>query len=133
MLVKATQIGYYGHLRRRAGDVFELKPVKGKKVTLSIEEQFSSKWMRKLNEKQIAQFEAEQAEKNQLEDEDLEEGSANDDAEEMALAGHNAKKAAEVASKPVQLTKAQKAAATKAAKAAKKADANEEIVDSSEA
>jgi hypothetical protein len=37
--VQAKQDGYYGHIRRRAGDVF----------TIAKEEDFSTKWMRKVD------------------------------------------------------------------------------------
>lgn len=62
MKVRATQAGYYNHIRRRPGDVFTLAPVKGTKVTLhkdgreerkehtfSAEEQFSERWMEKVS------------------------------------------------------------------------------------
>lgn len=71
--VRATKDGYYGDARRRAGDVFTLVPIEGtfhEKVldaagdpkrdaggyvytevekTLSAEDQFSSKWMEKVD------------------------------------------------------------------------------------
>lgn len=51
--VRATELGFYNHLRRRPGDVFTLRPYKtmqvenGKKVEVivSAEHQFSKKWM----------------------------------------------------------------------------------------
>lgn len=49
--VKATQLGYYEHKRRREGDVFTLVERKdrfGKIMTAK--QQFSSKWMKKVNE-----------------------------------------------------------------------------------
>ena len=69
MKVKAIELGYYDHKRRRPGAVFELKPVKalimdpkskfekplldkdGKKQyeTVSVEKQFSKTWMEKVN------------------------------------------------------------------------------------
>jgi hypothetical protein len=52
MRVKATRIGYYGHRRRREGEVFDLAPRKilkdGKEVVLSPEQQFSNSWMEKV-------------------------------------------------------------------------------------
>lgn len=41
MKVKATQLGYYNHQRRREGDVFQLND----------EKSFSSKWMEKVEAK----------------------------------------------------------------------------------
>lgn len=100
MLVKAIQMGEYGHLRRRPGSVFELKPRKMKNgAILSVEQQFSPKWMKKLNDKQIAQFEAEQAAKNESEDADLLDDGAQDEAEQIAMAGYKAKEEAEAAVK----------------------------------
>lgn len=132
MLVKATQTGYYGHLRRKAGQVFELKPVKGKLVTLTPEQQFSAKWMRKLSEKQATQYEAEMAEANDVGEDDIDEGA--NEAEAIALAAHSAAKAATAQVAPAkQLTPAQKAAQTKAAKAAAKAVKDEPITDSADA
>lgn len=53
MKVKAKRIGFYDYARRREGDVFTLKEIKGldrdgKSVTYSAESQFSEKWMEKL-------------------------------------------------------------------------------------
>jgi hypothetical protein len=56
MKVRALRIGYYDHVRRREGDVFELKPVKGHKReggklvphVFTVEEQFSHVWMEKV-------------------------------------------------------------------------------------
>jgi hypothetical protein len=39
--VKAMQLGYYGHRRRREGDVFEIES----------ENEFSKRWMKKLDAK----------------------------------------------------------------------------------
>lgn len=39
MKVRATQLGYYGHARRRPGDIFEVEN----------EKQFSKKWMERLD------------------------------------------------------------------------------------
>lgn len=132
MLVKAIQTGHYGHLRRKPGSIFELKPVKGKDVTLSPQDQFSKKWMRKLNEKEIAQYNAQQAAANDVGEDDIDESEmANAEAENMALAAH----ASSHPNKPVtaQLTKAQKAAATKAANKAKAAQKEEQMTDSADA
>lgn len=45
-------VGYYGHLRRRGGDVFVLQPIKtirkGKPVVIPVEKQFSERWMEKV-------------------------------------------------------------------------------------
>lgn len=57
MKVRATKTGYYDHLRRREGDVFELKPIDGHKVVnnklvkhhFTVEEQFSPNWMEKVD------------------------------------------------------------------------------------
>lgn len=44
--VKATQLGYYEHKRRRAGDVFVLIPLKDKNGNvITARQQFSKKWM----------------------------------------------------------------------------------------
>lgn len=132
MLVKATQTGHYGHLRRKPGSIFELKTVKGKNVTLTPEEQFSKKWMRKLSEKEISQHQAQQAAMNDIGEDDLDEGA--NEAEEMALAGHSqAKEATKAVAPAKQLTPAQKAAQTKAQKAAAKALKDEQITDSADA
>lgn len=58
MKVIATQLGYYGIKRRREGDEFELVPVTGlvkdpktdelTKRVITPEEQFSPKWMKKV-------------------------------------------------------------------------------------
>jgi len=62
MKVRALQNGYYNHLRRREGDVFELVPIKGHKRIrnedtgqeklvehlFTPEEQFSTRWMEKV-------------------------------------------------------------------------------------
>lgn len=46
MKVRATQLGYYNHVRRREGDVFtlvEMKDADGNQI--SAEDQFSQRWM----------------------------------------------------------------------------------------
>lgn len=44
--VKATELGYYEHMRRREGDVFELVVKKDKNgKVISPMEQFSKRWM----------------------------------------------------------------------------------------
>jgi hypothetical protein len=65
MKVKATKLGFYGHKRRREGDVFELVPYKVQKLdaegkvvfddkrkpvleTISPEAQFSDSWMSRI-------------------------------------------------------------------------------------
>lgn len=130
MLVQAIQMGYYGHLRRKPGAKFELKPVKGKSgLVVPAEAQFSSLWMRKLNEKQAAQFREDQEELDKedgYDDLDL-------DAVEQKEVKTEESAAFEAHSKPVQLTKAQKIAATKAANAAKKAQSMKPATDSAEA
>lgn len=60
MKVRATQLGYYDHRRRKPGEVFELIEVKGftkdpktekvSPLTLSPEQQFSENWMEKVDE-----------------------------------------------------------------------------------
>lgn len=54
MKVQATKLGYYDHKRMREGEVFELSPIKGLRngepKTYSPEEQFSDKWMEKVND-----------------------------------------------------------------------------------
>jgi hypothetical protein len=59
MKVRATQLGFYRLVRRRPGDIFELKPVKGVKMdrqgnrtpyVFSAEEQFSPRWMEKVED-----------------------------------------------------------------------------------
>lgn len=52
MRVEAIRLGYYDLVRRKPGTVFELKTVKGldkegKPISLTPEQQFSSKWMKK--------------------------------------------------------------------------------------
>ena len=50
MKVRATRTGYYGHKRRREGEVFDLNPVKNKKGTvIPAEAQFSDVWMEKVD------------------------------------------------------------------------------------
>ena len=57
MWVRATALGYYDHKRRREGAVFELKPITRKRlqkdgttkdVTIKPEQQFSERWMEKV-------------------------------------------------------------------------------------
>lgn len=63
MLVRATQKGYYNLKRIKEGEIFELVPIEGLykddskpgeakpvKKTWTPEEQFSSKWMEKVDE-----------------------------------------------------------------------------------
>lgn len=54
MKVRATQVGYIYHRRRREGEVFELKTIKGHKqdkdgrlkpIEITPEQQFSARWM----------------------------------------------------------------------------------------
>lgn len=60
MKVQATQLGYYQHIRRKEGAIFDLVAVKGKDkdgnpIVLTPEEQFSKKWMMKFeDEKPVA-------------------------------------------------------------------------------
>lgn len=57
MLVKAIRPGYYDLKRRREGDVFELKEIKGfkrvgeklEKYTITPEQQFTDTWMEKVD------------------------------------------------------------------------------------
>lgn len=58
MKVRAKKLGYYDNKRRREGEVFELKPVKGKKkkaernigdLVLTPEQQFSDLWMERVD------------------------------------------------------------------------------------
>ncbi len=61
MKVRALSLGYYDEMRRREGEVFELKTRSGvrvdkatgqkKKVTYTPEQQFSSDWMEKVDQK----------------------------------------------------------------------------------
>lgn len=65
MKVRAIKLGYYGHLRRREGVIFELKQVegldsKGKPHTFTEEEQFSDKWMEKLDTEEVQEVEKEE-------------------------------------------------------------------------
>lgn len=62
MKVRATQSGYIYHKRRREGEVFELKPIKGfvqnkdgknKPFEFTAEQQFSSLWMEKVDDDYI--------------------------------------------------------------------------------
>lgn len=59
MKVRATQLGFYRLVRRRPGDIFELKPLKGVKMdrdgnrtphVFAPEEQFSKRWMEKVED-----------------------------------------------------------------------------------
>lgn len=63
MKVRAIEKGYYGMDRIKPGEIFHLVPVKGKKLiknamgreelvphVFSVEEQFSSKWMEKVED-----------------------------------------------------------------------------------
>lgn len=69
MKVRALKTGYYGLSRRRAGQVFEIKPVKGKRhkmivdkdgrsyqsqeleeLILTEEEQFAKSWMERVDD-----------------------------------------------------------------------------------
>lgn len=50
MKVRATQLGYYDLKRRKEGDVFTLKDIKGKDAkgqpfVIPAEKQFSARWM----------------------------------------------------------------------------------------
>ena len=63
MKVRATKLGYYDLLKRKEGDVFELKEIKGldmngKPVTYSPQDQFSSKWMEKFDSAQAVKSKA---------------------------------------------------------------------------
>jgi len=64
MRVKAKDIGqkysgYYGHRRRKPGDEFVLEPIKRlrmdaktgqmREITISVEQQFSERWMERLD------------------------------------------------------------------------------------
>ena len=57
MKVRATKLGYYDLLRRKEGTEFDLVPIKGKVLqgqvlvskTFTPEEQFSKKWMEKVD------------------------------------------------------------------------------------
>lgn len=54
MQVRAKRLGYHNHVRVREGEVFILKERKGldrdgKQITMSPEQQFSSKWMELLD------------------------------------------------------------------------------------
>lgn len=50
-------VGYYGHVRRRGGDVFELVPIKtiknGKPITIMPEQQFSERWMERVGKQSL--------------------------------------------------------------------------------
>lgn len=59
MKVRATQQGYYGHRRRYEGDEFVLEPIErvrkdpktglDKKIMIMPEQQFSTRWMEKVD------------------------------------------------------------------------------------
>jgi hypothetical protein len=59
MRVRAIQLGYYGHKRRREGQEFVLEPIKRlrkdvktgemREITISAEQQFSKRWMEKVD------------------------------------------------------------------------------------
>lgn len=56
MKVRAKSLVYYGDMRRREGEVFELKPFKmkgkdGKVVEISAEQQFTEEFMEKVDPK----------------------------------------------------------------------------------
>jgi len=62
MKVRATQLGYYNHRRRFEGDIFDLevltikrqdKDGKFKEIRLTPEQQFSPKWMEKIETDQV--------------------------------------------------------------------------------
>ncbi len=62
MRVKAKELGYYGLLRRKPGEIFNLEEVKGfhmgkdgKKSpkVYSAESQFSDKWMEKIDSPEV--------------------------------------------------------------------------------
>lgn len=59
MRVRAIQLGYYGHKRRHPGQEFDLEPIKRmrkdkdgnmREVTISEQQQFSERWMEKLDQ-----------------------------------------------------------------------------------
>lgn len=54
MKVRATAVGYYGDRRRRVGEVFELVErtvgSADKRRTATVEDQFSKRWMEKVEE-----------------------------------------------------------------------------------
>lgn len=78
MLVKATRLGYYNERRQQEGTVFKLvdkkkvvfeeKVVKGKKekikkvLTIPAKDQFSDKWMEKVDESDLQQNQVDFAE-----------------------------------------------------------------------
>ena len=58
MRVRATQLGYYGHKRRKEGAEFVLEPIKRirkdkdgnpREITISPEQQFSERWMERVD------------------------------------------------------------------------------------
>lgn len=63
MHVQAKEVGYIHNIRKRPGDVFELKAIKGLKIdpftgeetgtVISPEQQFSPKWMKKLEDEEV--------------------------------------------------------------------------------
>lgn len=62
MKVRATRLGYYGHVRMKTGDVFDLVEVEGFKrnkagknepCTFSPKEQFTDTWMEAVDDKEV--------------------------------------------------------------------------------
>jgi hypothetical protein len=58
MRVRATALGYYGHKRRKEGQEFVLEPIKRlrkdkdgnmREIVISPEQQFSARWMERLD------------------------------------------------------------------------------------
>lgn len=85
MKVKATRTGFIYHLRRREGDVFTLKPIKGfkrdengvaKPIVITPEQQFSSKWMERVDERVPERISTAQQEINKKHDEIMAERGA---------------------------------------------------------
>lgn len=122
MFVKATQVGYHGHIRKREGDIFKLETIsveKGPKrgLVMTPESQFSKIWMKKASERDMAKYYAKLEEESGEEESDESpeyQGSASTKELETQEEDTPAKSA------PKQLSKAQKAAATKAANAARR-------------
>lgn len=76
MRVRATALGYYGDIRRKEGDVFDLvaRTVgdKEKRRNLTVEQQFSETWMERIDEdgrpiKSVKKSEPEQKEEVEVE------------------------------------------------------------------
>lgn len=64
MKVKALKTGYYNHKRQKPGSIFELEPYevvdeKGKEKIVSVEEQFSPRWMVKVVTKKFIEVDEE--------------------------------------------------------------------------